>query len=68
MYEDHKSICRFPGKTASYKKVAKALQRIASQCLINKPVLKRTSTHSSTFGKVIFLLSCSYGRLMVPSS
>ncbi|KAH6951968.1 hypothetical protein DER45DRAFT_491815 [Fusarium avenaceum] len=48
MHEDHKSICRFPGKTDSYKKVAKALQRIASQCLINNPVLKRASTHSST--------------------
>lgn len=51
MFEDHKSISRFPGKTDSYKKVEKALQRIASQALINSPVLKRASTHSSTIGK-----------------
>ncbi|KAM0215059.1 hypothetical protein ACHAQD_008567 [Fusarium lateritium] len=48
MSEDHKSICRFPGKTDSYKKVAKALQRIATQALTDSSALKRTSTHSST--------------------
>ncbi|PTB38647.1 hypothetical protein M441DRAFT_145727 [Trichoderma asperellum CBS 433.97] len=48
MFEDHRSICRFPGETESYKKLAKALRRIASQAAATSPPLKRASTHSST--------------------
>ncbi|KAM0260900.1 hypothetical protein ACHAQJ_002519 [Trichoderma viride] len=48
MFEDHRSICRFPGETESYMKLAKALRRMASQAAVTSPPLKRASTHSST--------------------
>ncbi|QPC72754.1 hypothetical protein HYE68_003506 [Fusarium pseudograminearum] len=47
MPEDHRTICRFPGETESYLKVARALRRIATKSSNSGPTLKRTSTHSS---------------------
>lgn len=47
MYEDHKSICRFPSETNSYKKIASAIRRIASQSADVSLPLQRVSTHSS---------------------
>lgn len=52
MFEDHRSICRFPGETESYMKLAKALRRMASQAAATSPQLKRASTHSSTAGEL----------------
>lgn len=45
--ENHKTICRFPGETSSYKLVANALRRIASLAAEPDPALQRASTHSS---------------------
>ncbi|EXK26983.1 hypothetical protein FOMG_16422 [Fusarium oxysporum f. sp. melonis 26406] len=47
MPEDHRTICRFPGETESYLKVARALRRIATKSSNVGPTIKRTSTHSS---------------------
>ncbi|CEI40386.1 unnamed protein product [Fusarium venenatum] len=47
MPEDHRTICRFPGETESYPKVARTLRRIATKSSNADPTLKRTSTHSS---------------------
>ncbi|KAM0247349.1 hypothetical protein ACHAQJ_009883 [Trichoderma viride] len=47
MYEDHRSICRFASETNSYKKLANAIRRIASQSPDLSPPLRRASTHSS---------------------
>jgi hypothetical protein len=51
MFEDHKSISRFSGETESYKKLARALRRIALQSSDVSPALERASTHSSTLGE-----------------
>ncbi|KAJ6445188.1 general substrate transporter [Purpureocillium lavendulum] len=48
---NHKSICRFPGETANFKKLALALQRIGSKALDVSPVLDRASTNSSNINR-----------------
>lgn len=55
MYENHKTICRFPSQTSSYLKVAGALRNIASKASIARlagPALEASSTHSSSIGEL----------------
>ncbi|KAJ4158057.1 uncharacterized protein LMH87_008602 [Akanthomyces muscarius] len=48
LWEDHRSICRFDCETSdSYRRVARAIRRIARQSPSLGPTLRRASTHSS---------------------
>lgn len=53
MYESHKTICRFPGATQSYLKVARAIRKIASNVGPADPAEETSSTHSSTMSELI---------------